>query len=77
MKFSILFNIFFLALSVAKQTLKSEGTFDDDLERSSTAIERNRAAEERINLSFPGVCPKFLWKIPWNNQVLIKNGNFN
>ena len=38
-----------------RQSLRSETTFDDELESSSRhRIDRNRAAEERINLSFPG-----------------------
>lgn len=43
---------FFVA---TKQSLKSDTTFDDEMEGSArNKIERNRAAEERINLSFPG-----------------------
>jgi hypothetical protein len=38
-----------------KQMLKSDTTFDEEMERSSrSSIARNRSAEERINLSFPG-----------------------
>lgn len=37
-----------------KQSLSSETTFGNDSEMSKTTIERNRQAEERINLSFPG-----------------------
>lgn len=54
MKISILFVISLTTAAFGKQTLISEGTFDGDMERSSSPIERNRAAEERINLSFPG-----------------------
>lgn len=50
----ILFVISLTTAAFGKQTLISEGTFDGDMERSSSPIERNRAAEERINLSFPG-----------------------
>jgi secretory phospholipase A2 len=41
--------------ALAKQSLKSDVTFSEDTEqRSAHVIERNRAAQERINLSFPG-----------------------
>ena len=39
-----------------RPTLKSDTTFGEDVEEGNAkiSIERNRAAEERINLSFPG-----------------------
>lgn len=37
-----------------KQSLKTDSAFGVDDKSAKTQIERNRAAEERINLSFPG-----------------------
>lgn len=51
----IIFVNFLLIISVtSKQALRSEGAFDGDTERSIKSIERGKASEERINLSFPG-----------------------
>lgn len=50
----VLIAIILVRNAVLKQTLKYETTFSDESEMSKTAIERNRQADERINLSFPG-----------------------
>lgn len=53
----IIFEIYGNEILVAgkKQMLKSDTTFDEEMERSSrSSIARNRSTEERINLSFPG-----------------------
>lgn len=46
--------VIFVKIVVTKQSLKTETTFGDEPEASKSSIERNRQAEERINLSFPG-----------------------
>lgn len=53
-KFSSLFLVIILVkIVVTRQSLKPETTFEDE-QHETKSIERNRAAEERINLSFPG-----------------------
>lgn len=51
---ALLLVVVLVEIVFTKQTLKAETTFTEELIESDTAIERNRQAEERINLSFPG-----------------------
>lgn len=52
----LLFLVVFVQVTLAKQALKTMTVFEEEHEHetNSKTIERNRKAQERINLSFPG-----------------------
>lgn len=59
---SILFGvlIFDFKINASKQIFKQKATFDDD-EIDHGEVVRGERSEERINLSVPGVCLRFIF----------------